>query len=581
MNNNNFWLTHFEKSGMTESPNYENSLKYFQKFQNKTPFVKINTIGYSHQKREIKVVIVSTDKIFNPAEAKRKNKAVILVQNCIHPGEVEGKDACMLMLREMLISKEKEDLLKNIILLIIPVLNVDGHERRSPFNRPNQNGPKQIGWRTNALNLNLNRDYLKAESNEIKAFLALFNEWLPDFFIDNHTTNGADYQYHITYGIPTHQNLDKNLVSYIKTRFLPYMIPKVEGDGFIVGPYMEFKHGTVESGILDLAAPPRLSHGYCAAQNRIGLLVETHSLKPFENRVFSTKSMMEHTIKFVSENHSEIISLNKQADYNPTKTYLIDKKKFPLVLTESGKYETYKFKGYEWYEEYSAVMGVTVRKYTSNPIEIEIPIFNQCKSKVKISVPEAYLIPAEYQFVIDKLKLHDVKIFKCNNAIIAEVERYRFSDITFAKKPYEGRLQPSFSSNLFKEKVQINKNFFLVPTNQRTLRIIVNLLEPDGVDSLVSWGFFNHIFERKEYAEAYIMEPIAQQMLKNDPELRNEFKKKCEDQSFCNNPFERLDFFYKRSPFYDKNENVYPIMRIYDFSKKLKLLPYKPEKVNV
>lgn len=575
MNNINFWLTHFEKSGMTESPNYENSIKYFQKFQEKTPFVTIKTIGHSHQNREIKVVIVSKDKIFNPSEAKKKGKSVILIQNCIHSGEVEGKDACMLMLREMLISKEKEDLLENVILLIIPVINVDGHERRSPFNRPNQNGPKQMGWRTNALNLNLNRDYLKAESNEIKAFLSLFNEWLPDFFIDNHTTNGADYQYHITYGIPTHQNLDINLVSFVKSKFLPYMISKVEEDGFIVGPYMDFKRGTIESGILDLAAPPRLSHGYCAAQNRIGLLVETHSLKPFENRVFSTKSMMEHTIKFISENSYQLMSLNKEADYNPTKTYLLEKKKFPLVLTESGKYDTYKFKGYEWYEEYSSIIGGIVRKYTKNPIEIDIPLFNQCKSKVKISVPKAYLIPVEYKFVIDKLKLHNVKIFKSNNTTTLEVERYRFANVTFANRPYEGKHQPSFTVELFKEKKQIDKNFFIVPTNQRVLRIIIHLLEPEGVDSLVKWGFFNHIFERKEYAEVYVMEPIAQQMLKNDPELRNEFKKKCEIESFCNNPFERLDFFYTRSPFFDKNENVYPIMRVNDFHNKLKLVPYR------
>lgn len=574
MKNQNFWLTHFEKSGMTESPNYENTIKYFQKFQEKTPYVKIKTIGHSHQEREIKVVIVSKDKIFSPTEAKKKKKAVVLIQNCIHPGEVEGKDASMLLLREMLITKEKEDLLKNIVLLIIPVFNVDGHERRSPFNRPNQNGPKQMGWRTNALNLNLNRDYLKAESNEIKAFLSLFNQWLPDFFIDNHTTNGADYQYHITYAVPTHQNLDKELVSFVKTKFLPEMISNVEADGFIVGPYMEFKHGTVESGILDLAAPPRLSHGYCAVQNRIGLLVETHSLKPFENRVFSTKSMMEHTLKFINQNHLELISLNKKADFNPTKNYLIEKKKFPLVLTESGKYEMYKFKGFEWYDEYSSIMGGTVRKYTNKPIEIEIPIFNQCKSKVKINVPEAYIIPTEYKFVIDKLKLHEVKIFRCNNYTMLEVERYRFSNVTFAKRPYEGKQQPSFSTELYKEKVHIGKNYFLVPTNQRTLRVIVNMLEPEAVDSLVHWGFFNHIFERKEYAEAYVMEPIAQEMLKNDADLRNEFKKKCEDESFCKNPFERLDFFYRRSPFFDKNENVYPILRASNFQNKLKLIPY-------
>lgn len=578
MRNSNFWLTHFEKSGMTESPNYQDTIKYFEKFQSKTPFVRVKTIGYSHQRRELKVIIVSKEKIFNPAEAKKKGKAIILIQNGIHPGEVEGKDSCMLMLREMLVTKEKEDLLKNVILLIIPVLNVDGHERRTPFNRPNQNGPKQTGWRTNALNLNLNRDYLKAESNEIKAFLSLFNQWIPDFFIDNHTTNGADYQYHITYAIPTHQNLDINLVSLVKSEFLPYMIPKVEQDGFIVGPYMDFKHGTIESGILDLAAPPRLSHGYCAAQNRIGLLIETHSLKPFENRVFSTKSMMEHTIKFVSDNFSSIVKLNKQADYNPTKTYLIEKKKYPLVLTESGKYEMYKFKGFEWYEEYSAILGGTVRKYTKNPIELEIPIFNQCKSKIKISVPEAYIIPIEYEFVIDKLLYHGVKIYRCNNVNQVEVERYRFSDVSFAQRPYEGRQQPTFTSICYKEKIQIDKNFYVVPTNQRTLRVIVHILEPDGVDSLVSWGFFNSIFERKEYAETYVMEPIAQQMMKNDPQLRDEFKKKCQEENRCKNVFDKLDFFYQRSPFFDKNENVYPIMRLNHLPTNLKLIDFKKAK---
>lgn len=234
----------------------------------------------------------------------------MLIQNGIHPGEIEGKDACMLLLREILITKEKEHLLDNIILLIIPVLNVDGHERLSPFNRPNQNGPKIMGWRTNALNLNLNRDYLKADTPEIRSFLKLFNEWLPDFMIDNHTTNGADYQYHVTYGIETHQNIDKGLVNWIERDYLPYLIERVEADGFIVGPYMEFKAGTIESGILDLPAPPRLSHGYCARQNRVCLLVETHSLKPFANRVYSTKSMMEHTISFLNDHYGKIVSLN-------------------------------------------------------------------------------------------------------------------------------------------------------------------------------------------------------------------------------------------------------------------------------
>jgi murein tripeptide amidase MpaA len=557
------WLTHFEKSNQLESPDYENTLKYFQKFVDNSPYVKIKTNGETPQGRELKVLIVSKDKAFTPEQAKKTGKAIVLIQNGIHPGEVEGKDACMLLLREILITKEKQSLLDNTIILIIPVLNIDGHERISPFNRPNQNGPKKMGWRTNALNLNLNRDYLKADSPEIRSFLKLFNDWLPDFMIDNHTTNGADYQYHVTYGIETHQNIDRGLISLINKKYLPHLLSNVEEDGFIIGPYMEFKSGTIESGIIDLPAPPRLSHGYCATQNRICLLVETHSLKPFANRVFSTKSMMEHSLSFINANHKELITLNKQADKETVKYYLSTKKKFPLVLNGNGKFDKYIFKGFEWYDEYSDLTGSTVRKYTNKPMEIEIPIFNKANSEKKISVPVAYLIPQHFSEIIEVIKAHQIKFNVLKSTKNVKVEKYKFEDVQFAPRPYEGRQLPSFKCNSFIEKVDVEAGTLIVFTNQRQLRVIVNLLEPEAPDSFVSWGFFNAFFERKEYAEAYVMEPYAKQMMKADTSLRNEFYKKLnEDESFRNDGGERLDFFYKRSPFYDKGENVYPILRL-------------------
>jgi hypothetical protein len=557
------WLTHFEKSDQLESPDYENTLIYFQKFVDNSPYVKIKTIGLTPQGRELKVIIVSRDKDFTPEQAKKSGKAIVLIQNGIHPGEVEGKDACMLLLREILITKEKQSLLDNTVLLIIPVFNIDGHERISLFNRPNQNGPKKMGWRTNALNLNLNRDYLKADSPEIKSFLKLFNDWLPDFMIDNHTTNGADYQYHVTYGIETHQNIDRGLINWIDKKYLPHLLNSVEEDGFIIGPYMEFKAGTIESGIVDLPAPPRLSHGYCATQNRICLLVETHSLKPFANRVFATKSMMEHSISFVNDNHRELISLNKQADRETVKYYLSAKKKFPLVLKGNGKFDKYLFKGFEWYDEYSELTGSTVRKYTNKPIEIEIPIFNKANSEKKIRVPVAYLIPQQFSEVFDVIKTHQIKYNILKSTRTFKVEKYRFEGVQFASRPYEGRQLPSFKCNTFIEKIDVEAGTLMVYTNQRSLRVIVNLLEPEALDSFVNWGFFNAFFERKEYAEAYVMEPYAKQMMKDNPSLRNEFFKKLnEEESFKNNSGERLDFFYKRSPFYDKGENVYPIMRL-------------------
>ena len=566
MKNKNFskeWLTHFEKSNQLESPVYENTLKYFQKFADSTPYVKINTIGATPQGRELTVIIVSKDKAFTPEQAKETEKAIILIQNGIHPGEIEGKDACMLLLREILITKEKEHLLDNTILLIIPVLNIDGHERLSLFNRPNQNGPKKMGWRTNALNLNLNRDYLKADTPEIRSFLKLFNDWLPDFMIDNHTTNGADYQYHVTYGIETHQNIDRGLINWIDKKYLPHLLDKVEEDGFIIGPYMEFKAGTIESGILNLPAPPRLSHGYCATQNRVCLLVETHSLKPFANRVFSTKSMIEHSISFINNNYMELVSLNLQADKETVKYYLSRKKKFPLVLQGNDKFEKFLFKGFEWYDEYSEITGSTVRKYTDKPINIEVPLFNRASSVAKTNVPPVYLIPPQFSEVIDVLKAHQIKFNFIKTKKKVKVEKYRFEDVQFAQKPYEGRQLLSFKCFPFTENAEVEAGTLIVYTNQRAIRVIVNLLEPEAPDSFVNWGFFNAFFERKEYAEAYVMEPYAKQMMKDNPQLRSDFYKKLnEDDSFKNNGGERLDFFYKHSPFYDKGENVYPILRM-------------------
>ena len=242
---------------------------------------------------------------------------------------------------------------------------------------------------------------------------------------------------------------------------------------------------------------------------------------------------------------------------------MADKKKFPLLLAGNGKFDKFLFKGFEWYDEHSEISGYTVRKYTNKPMEIEIPIFNKANSLKKIIVPAAYIIPPQFTGIIEVIKAHYLKFNVLNIPKKLKVEKYRFINSKFAPRPYEGRQLPGFNAELFSEQCEIQPGSLIVYTNQRQLRVIVNLLEPEAPDSFVNWGFFNAFFERKEYAEAYVMEPYAKQMIKEDAELRNEFYKKVnEDEAFRNNPGERLDFFYKRSPFYDKGENVYPIMRL-------------------
>ncbi len=556
------WLTLFEKSHQQKSPSYQETVIYFKKFVEQTPYAKMITFGISPQGRELKCLIISGNQEFSPEKAKKSGKAIVLIQNGIHSGEIEGKDACMLLLREMLVTKEKFHLLKNIVLLILPVFNVDGHERLSPFNRPNQNGPLLMGWRTTSHNLNLNRDYMKAESPEMKAWLNFFSEWLPDFVIDNHTTNGADYQYHITYGVERQANISPLLSEWINKKYLPNIVRKVEKDGFLTTRYIEFKGENLSDGIVDYPMLPRFSTGYCAVQNRTCLLVETHSLKPFGNRVFSTKSIMTHSLDYINKNHKELLSLNKKADNHTINYHYKRGKVLPVDFEDTGEYENFAFKAFESYEEESEITGNKILRYSDRPIVFDIPLFNKTRIKYAVSVPKAYLIPKEFSYLIDRLTLHGVKHHVLSSSEQLVVEKYKFISDQFNPQPYEGRQQVTFNLMPFYEKVKIQKGTFIIPTNQRTLRLIVNLLEPMAPDSFARWGFFNSFFERKEYAEAYIMEPIAKQMMRDDQKLRDEFNSKLNsDENFKNNPSERLDFFYRKSLYFDKNEKIYPIIR--------------------
>jgi len=551
------WLTHFEKSGFVSSPRYAESLKYFKQFEKKTLFAKMFSIGTSPQGRSIECLVVANRREFTPEKAKKSGKAIVLIQNGIHAGEIEGKDASMILLRDILVTKEKFHLLDNLIFLIIPILSVDGHERVSKFNRPNQNGPQEMGWRTNSWNLNLNRDYIKADTPEIRAFLRLFNSWLPDFFIDNHTTNGADYQYHVTYALEKFANIDSGLSIWGSEQLLPSVLNEVEKRGFLTAPYIEMKGETLEEGIIDTVLPPRLSTGYTSVQNRLGLLVETHSLKPYENRVRSTYAMNVSTLEFLNSNHRSLKYLNQKADKTSQKL-----KSLPVKFELSEKSKIFQFKGFKSVAHQSNITGNDIIHYTDDQLEFEIPFFNDVQIVKTIVTPKAYLIPKEFGYLLEILKLHGIESKKMNSPMAVLVEEYTFTNSVFAPKPYEGRLCVEVQCASSKRKIKAQAGSFIIETNQRTRRAIVNLLEPEAPDSFVSWGFFNAFFERKEYAEPYVMEPIARQMLETDEALQIEFSGKLEDEEFKNDPKARLDFFYQRSPFFDINEKKYPILRV-------------------
>ncbi len=559
------WQTKFEKSGYLETARYTESIEYFQKLADASDFAKMFTFGKSLQNREMWCMVISKDKTFNPTDAKNTGKPIMLIENGIHSGEIEGKDASMILLREILISKEKEKLLDGVILLVVPIFSVDAHERFRAYNRINQNGPTKMGWRTTAQNLNLNRDWVKADAPEMQAMLKLFSAWLPDFFIDTHTTDGADYQYNITYALEKYGDIYKETGEWVKNKFTPYFVNRVEEQGFLIAPYVAFRDWGkgFESGIVDWAASPRLSEGYAAIQNRPALLIETHMMKPYKDRVFSTMAALVASIEYVGNNAAELVKLNKTADIKSVQELTIDKQYFPLGFRASEKADTMLFKGFKYRKEKSDISGSEKIVYTDEKLDMKVPYYNDVRQVDSVKAPEAYLIPAEWGFIVDRMLLHGVVIDTLKKEKAFNVTKTKFKKVTFAKNPYEGRQSARFETETFNEKIAAPAGTFYISTNQRTVRVILTMLEPKSDDSFVKWGFFNAIFEQKEYFESYVMEKVAAEMLENDPALKKEFEEKlASDEKFKNDPDARLNFFYEKSPYSDEKFNIYPVMRI-------------------
>lgn len=558
------FITKAEETGFTETADYEETMEYFRKLDeasgNNSKMIKI---GVSPQGRDLNCFIAAKGGEFTPAKARNAGKPVMLVINGIHSGEIMGKDASAILLRKILITKEKESLLDSVVLLVIPIFNVDGHERSSKYNRINQNGPNEKGWRYTAQNLNLNRDFTKADAPEMKAFLELYNEWLPDFLIDNHSTNGADYQYTITYAISKSLDVPPSIRNWVRNEFVPFVEKGTEEKGFLISPYVEYRKRDLNNGIEDWMPMPRFSNGYTSIQNRPGLLIETHAIKPYKDRTLSTVAVMESVLELINKDPKKLIEINLEADKYVINHYVEEGNAYPVSFEITDKSDPFLYKGKEYDTRYSIITGNEMNFLSDKTFEKEVPYYSYAKVTDSIYIPKAYIIPQEWMDVIDVLKLHGVKMEQLGSETDFTVEKYKFSDVKFRNTPYEGRFIPSYTFKIFEEVITANEGDYIIYPDQRAIGAAVNLLEPKYEDSFVKWGFFNTIFQYGEYFSPYKMEPVAKKMMEENPDLREEFEQKLtEDESFRNNYWRRLYFFYERSPYYDEKYNVYPVMRV-------------------
>jgi murein tripeptide amidase MpaA len=558
------WQTLAETTDYRKSWNYADTIRFAQKLDKASEKILYKSFGKSGEGRDLPLLIVSDGKIFTPEAAKKSGKAVILIQAGIHSGEIDGKDAGFALLRDIAITKSRADLLKDCVLLFVPIYNVDGHEMASPYNRINQNGPDEMGWRATSAGLNLNRDYMKADAPETRAFLKLWNEWKPDFFFDLHVTDGADFQYNITYEYAHFQEVSPFVKNWMDEYFDGRIVAEVEKEGNLLTHYLEFGGREVTSGIYTFIATPRFATGYAALRNRPGLLIETHSLKPYKSRVRGTYDVLWKTLAEINRSKASLFEANRKADeetVNRGKTF-DPNRQFPLQIGLTDNTEPFQLKAVEYKLEDSPISGGKKIVYGTKPTEIKVKKFDDAKVNASAAPPLFYIVPPQWQAAIERLEAHGVKFERTKNEFMLEVESYRLTEPKWAANPFENRLPVTFKAVPIKEVRTFPANSVLVPLDQEAANVAIHLLEPASNDSLAYWGFFNAVFELKEYFSDYIMEKIAAEMLEKDGNLRKEFEERLKDEKFAKSPRARLQFFYERSPYSDKRVGVYPVGRI-------------------
>ena len=560
------WTTPAEAARFRMTPSYAQTRDYLERLAAASPkTLRLTRFGVSPEGRDLLLAVAASGGEFTPEAARASGKTIVMVQSGIHAGEIEGKDAALMLLRDLTVAAKKPHLLDHAILLWLPVFNVDGHENSTPYGRINQNGPERMGFRATAQHLNLNRDYMKADAPEMRDWLALYDAWLPDLFFDIHTTDGADYQYDLTWYMEQWGPLHPAVRKWQHDAFEGAILPAFDRKGHLSAPYLELvDHRDITKGIGNFGSGPRFSTGYVALRNRAALLVETHMLKSYATRVRATYDFVVATLEFLARDGGALREAVAQADTDTIAhaqgaqlaiAFETTKQPIPFVL-----------KGYAFTREDSAVSGdAWVRYDPSKPKTYTVPFYRDLVPTETVSLPAAYLVPAAWSGVVDKLRQHHIRVESVAAPLRLAVERYRLGDPRWDDRPFEGRhMLKDFTIASERAEMDFGAGAVLVPLDQPAANVAAGLLEPRASDSLLRWGLLDAVFEQKEYADARVAEQLARDLLAKDPALREDFDARiAADPAFAKSPEARLAFFYEHSPWYaTQRVGAYPIVRL-------------------
>ena len=550
--------TFFEKGNGNQSADYHQTIDYYKQLALDFSTIDIQEMGLTDSGEPLHIVIFNAENQFD-FENIQKNKAVVLLNNGIHAGETDGIDASMQLFRDLALSQIKVP--KNTVVVCIPVYNVGGLLNRNSTSRANQDGPEVYGFRGNARNYDLNRDFIKADTRNTKSFVEIFHKIKPDVFIDNHVSNGADYQYKLTYIMTQHNKLGTILGDFLNSEMMPAIVKELQNKRIETTPYVNAFRDTPDKGFAQFFESPRYATGYASLFNTIGFVVETHMLKKYTERVKVTYEFMRSAIDFTDTNYTNIkqLRLKNEEQYKAKKSYTI---KWEI---DSTKTIPLSFLGYEAsYKKSDVTTGNRLFYDRSKPYKKDVPFSKEYKSVKEIIIPTAYIVPKQFWPIIDLLKSNGVQMQPLPNDTIVQVESYRIADYKTVNTAYEGHyLHRNTNVTSQIKTLSFSKGDYIVTTAQKGIKYILETLEPEGIDSFFNWNFFDTILQQKEGYSSYVFEDTAAQILKDIPKLKSQFEqKKQTDLNFLNSPEAQLDWIYKESIFYEKAHLQYPIFRV-------------------
>jgi len=544
-----------------ESVPWEEAIAMYRWLDDRYEDALLVEAGMTDAGKPLHLFIISRGGVFDPAEVHRTGRNILFINNGIHPGEPCGVDASLKLAAGLLSGEDPYgSYLENTVVVIVPLFNIGGALNRSPYNRANQNGPAEQGFRGNARNLDLNRDFIKLDSRNARSMVELLREWDPEIFVDTHTSDGADYPYAITLINSHPQRHEAAQSAYMTGTVLPFLFGAMEETPFPMCPYVWSRGRSPESGIVGFMDYPRYTSGYASLFNTLAFTVETHMFKPFSDRVLSTWYLLREMLRFSSV-HREGIRKAREEAWKQR----LNKKEFTLEWKlDTSLFTMIPFRGYRAKSKPSNVTGFPRLYYDrDDPWEAEIPYYNHFDPVVTAEAPEFYYLPQAWGEVADRLRLNRVEMYPIARDTLFEVEVTYVEDFSTGDQPYNGHYWHQ-GTTIRRERQLISflAGDLVIPSRQPAIEYLVQTLEPAGYDSFFGWNFFDEVLERKEYFSPYIFEETAERLLKEDPLLRSEFEtKRKEDPGFLSSPYAQLRFLYERSPWSEKSYMRYPVFR--------------------